>query len=765
MVIRKVIKGIGIVPLIIIGSLLIIYFFFLPPILKYIIENQGEKQLGRKVEVGHASLNVLNGSVKIKRLAIYEPDGQKLFLSFSRLFINFNVPDLFRHIYHIEALNLDQPVIYITQHDSTFNFTDILNRFSTDTTAHTETEIPADTSKSTGPLKYLVENFSLTSGIFAYSNKDYELDDTIKNFNLKIPLVSYDQPETGLTFFFDLASGGNFKGSCQVNTNDESMVLRDTIRNFNLSKYKHYLDPYLEVGSLKGFLHTRNALKGNAANFDLKITGDLGLTDFAITDSTGEIAAACKEFSVDFDTISFSDNIMNFDSIKLIDPVLNIKLTPEGDNFSAMIPVSAPEDSLSQGESGEIAYSGSNPLEMMVAYVQESMNNYLFESYRINHILLSNGKIAYDDKTLDEPFHAIIDNLDINLANLNTAVDRSYGSLEARLNKEGHLSAEISVNPRDILDMSLKYKIRSLMVPDFNPYSVYYIAHPFPTGAFNYDGSLLISSRKIHSQNKIVIEKINLGKKVESKTATSLPIKLAIAILRDRNGDIRLNIPVEGDLDDPKLRWGRLILDILKNLIIKAATAPYDLLASAFGGSEDDYKEIRFDYMSNGPGNKERLQLDRIARILNEKPELNITFSQVVDQQKEKAAIAIFESKKMFLYEFVKLQPVPPILTSEDSLKIAALKETQDFDTFLATKLDSTLLSLSFEEKCYHLAGIEKVNSMQQAFEAARNEYLSHYFGVLLLIPTSRFTISTSTDPALIKPEYPYFKISFDANE
>jgi hypothetical protein len=765
MVIRKIIKGVGAVPLIIIGSLLIIYFLFLPPILKYVIETQGEKQLGRKVEVGHASLNILNGSVKIKKLAVYEPDGKKLFLSFSRLFINFNVPELFRHVYHIETLNLDRPVIYITQRDSTFNFTDILNRFSSDSTAKSKSEIPADTAKSAGPIKYVVENFSLTSGTFAYSNTDYELEDTIKNFNLKIPLVSYETPETGLTFFFDLASGGNFRGNCMVNTTDESMVLRDTIQNFNLSKYKHYLKPYLKIGSLSGFLHTSNALKGNAATFDLKVTGNLKLTDFAMTDTTGELVAACREFSVDFDTISFSDNIMNFDTISFVDPVINFKMTPKGDNFSEMIPETSYVDTLSTGQSGANEYSGSNPVEMMVAYVQESMNDYLFESYRINHILLTNGKIVYDDQTLDEPFHAIMDNLDVKLANLNTAVDRSYGSLEARLNKEGHLSAEISVNPRDILDMSLKYEIRSLMVPDFNPYSVYYLAHPFPRGSFNYDGLLVISKRKLHSENKIVIEKINLGEKVESKTAVSLPIKLAIAILRDRNGDIRLDIPVEGDLDDPKLRWGRLILGILKNLIVKAATAPYDLLASAFGGSEDDYREIRFDYMNKGLENKQKLQLDRIARILNEKPELKISFSQVVDQVQEKAAIAVFESKKLYLYEYLNHQDIPEILTSEDSLKITGVKQNQTFEAFLASKLDSTLLSLGLEEKCYQVAGVEKVNSLQQALIISRNGSLSHYLEVLLMIPSSRFLVSTSTDLSLINKDYPFFKINFDVSE
>jgi len=766
MVVKKIISTIGIIPLVIIAVLLIIYFLFLPPILKYIIENQGEKQLGRKVEVGHASLNILNGSVKIKRLTIYEPGGRQQFLSFGRLFINFSVPDLFNKVYHIETLNLDEPVVHIVQHDSTFNFSDILARFASDTTSQPESEIPADTSESSGPVKYIVENLSITSGTISYTNKDFNLRDTIRHLKLAVPLFSYDNPVLNLSFFFDLASGGNFRGSCGLNTDDESMILRDTISDFNLSNYKDYLIPYINIGSLRGYFHTSNILVGSASTFDFSITGNLKLTDVALTDTTEEMVAGFREFSVIFDTISFSDDIMNFDTISLIEPVINFKMTPEGDNFSAMMYYDdSPEDTLSVEQPVETATAGANPVEMMVAYFQESMNTYLFQSYRIKCLQLLKGKVVYDDLSLDEPFLATMDNLDVILSNLSTEVDRSYGTLEARINEDGLMSAEISVNPRDILDIDLKYEIRSLMVPDFNPFSVYYIAYPFPRGAFNYTGSLLIKNRKLNSENKIVIEKINIGEKVKNKTAIGLPIKLAIALLRDRNGDIRLSVPVEGDLDDPKLKIGRLILDILKNLIIKAATAPYDLLASAFGGNEEDYKEVRFEYMSNKLDEKQKKQLEKMAAILTEKPELTITFAQAVDTEKEKAEIALFEAKKIFLFEHLEQKQISPQLTGADSLQINGIEANQDLLTFLGTKLDPALSGLSLPEKCYQVAGVEKVNLLQQALVTARNQALAGYFGEVLIIPSERFSVVTSTDPALINSAYPYFRIKFDVDE
>lgn len=763
MAVKKLITGTASIPLLIIVALLAIYFFFLPPVLKYIIEDQGEKQLGRKVEVGYTTFNIFRGSFNMNNFRIYEPDGEMLFLSFRRFYINFNVPDVFKKVYHIESLGLEEPVIHIAQVDSTFNFTDILERFEPDTAIVTEEEEIPDTAS--GPVMYIIEDLSVKAGLVSYSNPDFKLKDTIKDLNLDVPMIAWDNPVADVSFFFNLASGGNFRGKCIVNTVDQSMVLRDTIENFNISNYKHYLEPYLLIGSLNGLLHTQNMLIGNTSDFDLKMTGTLSLTDFSMTDTAGSVVAGFKEFSVTFDSISFSEDVLNFDTISLIDPVINFIMTPDGDNFTAMMPVTTPEDSISGDQVEETDYTGENPVEMMVAYVQESMNTYLFQDYQINHIGLVNGKIVYDDLTLTEPFHATISSMELALSNLTTKVDRSYGSMTARLNDEGQLKAEIDVNPRDLMDMDLKYEISSLMVPDFNPYSVQYIAYPFPRGAFNYEGSLVIVNRQLSSENKIVIEKIYIGEKVKNTTAIGLPVKLALAILRDRNGDIRFNVPVTGDLNDPKVKIGRIILDILKNIVVKAATAPYDLLAAAFGGNEEDYKSIRYDYLQVNLDEKQENQLARIATILTDKPELNVTFTQVASPEKEKIEIAIYETKKKFFFEYLKNEDVPEVLTGNDSLEIDRIDPKKDMYTFFLSRLDETLMALTLEEKCYYIAGVEKVNALQESVMTARKQSLKSYMEETLIIPSERFSVTDSSDPALINPEYPYFMIKFDVKE
>lgn len=762
---KKLLTGSAAIPVLILAGIVIIYFFFLPPVLKYFIEKEGRKYLGRKVEIGYASLNIFNGSVNMRKFAVYERDNEDKFLSFRKFKINFAVPELFHQVYHIESITLEEPIIHISQKDSTFNFSDILQKFASDTTENKVGEPAVDTSTTHEPVKYIIENLDVRSGLVSYANPDFYLRDTIKNLNLRVNRIAYNDPELAMAFYFDLASGGNFRGNCSVNTSDQSMILNDTISDFNLSGYKHYLEPYFRLGSLKGFFNTQNRLSGNTSTFDLKFTGVLSVNDLELSDTAGEMVAGLQEFSVRFDTISFSDDILSFDTILLKNPVIHYAVTKEGDNFTAMMPLSVQSDTTAAQTVAEPEYAGENPLEMMVEYIQESMNAYLFENYRVNYFGLDGGSIIYDDSSLDDPFSTTIDSLHLHLRELTTGVERSYGSFAARINKTGRFLTEISVNPRDFLDLELKYTISSVMVPDFNPFSVYYIAYPFPRGAFNYEGSLVLVNRKLESENKIVIEKINVGHKVKNETSVSLPVKLAIAILRDRQGDIKLNIPVTGDFNDPKVKIGKLILDILKNLVIKAATAPYDMLAGAFGGDPEDYKELRFEYGQARISEKQKKQLEGIASVLTEKPELKVSFSQVVDREKEKAILAIFEAKKLYWYEYRNNSTVPGQMTEEDSLMITDIKTGPDFEAFLASKLDPALTALSLEEKCYHLAGVEKVNRLEQALVDSRNRSVLSLLEGILLIPSERISISVSDDPSLVVTEYPFSMIRFDVEE
>ena len=155
------------------------------------------------------------------------------------------------------------------------------------------------------------------------------------------------------------------------------------------------------------------------------------------------------------------------------------------------------------------------------------------------------------------------------------------------------------------LFVDLNVKFKDIDLSPMTPYSGKYVGYKIQKGKLFMDLKYQIVKRKLDSQNKIFFDQFTLGDKVESPQATKLPVRLAISLLKDRKGEIHLDIPVTGSLDDPKFSVFSIILQVLGNLIAKAATSPFALIGAMMGGGEQlDYLE--FDYGSAAVAGAER---------------------------------------------------------------------------------------------------------------------------------------------------------------
>jgi hypothetical protein len=163
----------------------------------------------------------------------------------------------------------------------------------------------------------------------------------------------------------------------------------------------------------------------------------------------------------------------------------------------------------------------------------------------------------------------------------------------------------------------------------------------------------------------IFLDQFTLGDRVESRTATKLPVKLAIALLKDRNGEIKLDIPVSGSLDDPKFSiWG-IILQIIVNLITKAAASPFALLGAIFGGGEE-LSYLEFDYGLATISEPNLKKIDTLIKALSERPALKLDIEGHVDLEKDREGLKQFlfqrKLKAEKLKEIVKKnQPAVPV--------------------------------------------------------------------------------------------------------
>ncbi len=170
-------------------------------------------------------------------------------------------------------------------------------------------------------------------------------------------------------------------------------------------------------------------------------------------------------------------------------------------------------------------------------------------------------------------------------------------------------------------DLGLNFRNMELSI--FNPYSGKFAGYNITKGKLTTELHYKVEGRKLDAQHHITVEQLEFGDKTASKDAVSLPIKLAVALLKDRNGVINLDVPVSGTLDDPTFRLGPIIWKVFVNILEKAVTAPFALLGALFGGGPD----LQFIDFQPGTPDLDPAAMDKIRTVvkaLDERPQLKI---------------------------------------------------------------------------------------------------------------------------------------------
>jgi hypothetical protein len=126
---------------------------------------------------------------------------------------------------------------------------------------------------------------------------------------------------------------------------------------------------------------------------------------------------------------------------------------------------------------------------------------------------------------------------------------------------------------------------------------------------------------------------------VNSPDATKLPVRLAVAILKDREGKIKLDVPIEGSIDDPQFRLHKVIVSAIESLLTKIVTSPFAALSAVFGGKGEElsYQEFAPGSSELQPGSKEKL--DSLAKGLYERPGLQLEIQGSIDPDSDREGL------------------------------------------------------------------------------------------------------------------------------
>jgi hypothetical protein len=661
---KKVIKIIVyfIIPAIIV--VIAIALIALPYVAKDYINKHGKEYSGRKMSVNQIRVNYFTTTFNIIDFKMFEADERETFVAFDTLTVEINPIRFLSSELAIEKIRLVKPEVAIIRKDTTFNFDDIIAFFNS--------KPKADTVKPSKPFKYVIKNISLEKGKLTFNDKGVNYTNIMNNLGFTVPYISYSQEdisEAGLKFYFE--NGGFLQAKAGYNLKKGAYNADFTVNKLDISPFLPYTKDYFRFKSIAGIVGGEFHLNGTINNLDsIAIRGDGNVAGFEAKDLSDRKVLGAKQATVKMDNSYPMKFVFNFNTIALTEPYLYFEMKDSTNNFLNLM-VDTPD-------------SG------------EPFHYY----YQINHFKIENGFIDFRDNTYGDPFDYHLDEIALKVDSVTSVAKWVDAYSTMRLNKRGKMKAELGINPSDPYELKVNYVVTNFQLSDLNVISRYYVGFPILLGNMYYEGKMVIKARQLTSENKLIVRNAKLGKK--SGGLMNLPLKLALYLLKDVHGDITLDLPLSGDLNDPKTKVGKLVWQVFKNFIVKVVASPFRALSGLMGVNPDEIKGIQFDYADTTLTDAHLRRMKLFTELEKKKPDMKIEMAYYNDVELEKREIAVEEAGKLF-----------NTATGSDYKK-----EKARFTSFLAQKLQSDTVNL--ESGSIRLIGNHKLDSIQNSYSQKR---------------------------------------------
>jgi len=651
---RKLLK-IGLI----ITSILILVLLLLPGFVKRYAINNSKELIGRQIQINKLKYNYFTSTVKIYDFKMLEENEQDGFIAFDTLIVNLEPLQLFKDKIEIEQFYLKGLDVNAIKKDSVFNFDDLIEFHKAK-----EDSIDKDVEEE-NLFKFSISNIELKKSDFHFNNQDIEHITNIENLNFIVPFIGWDQEEkSNADVKFNFPQGGYFESKLNINPIDGAYDATITISDLHLDPFYKYVAEYAKINSFNGVVNSKISIVGNT-NKAVKsiVSGNVEVNNFEMVDKNDKAFLSAKEINATMKKLDFFNSSYVFDSFIVNDSYTFFQLDSITNNFLQIFKIDNQE----------------KPPEDQISKVKDSVKpattnkNKLY--YAINHLEVNRGILDYTDNLTGKPFNYHLSEIEINSDSIFS--DSKWVNIYADmlLNNRGTLNAKAGFDPKNTMNINLDISIEKFLLSDINIYTNHYTGHTILEGDMFYYSNSIIANGDIVSENQLLVKNVSLN---NSKSGLyNLPLKFALFLLKDKNGDVNLNIPVRGDMNDPTVNVGKIIWSSFKNLIVKAVTSPGRLLAGLVDGNPKDLEQIQFNYLDTIPSVKNISQLDKLLELEQKKEGLKIEMLYYVDEQLQKEAIAKAEVGKMYF----------------DATKKDYLKDDKGFDAFVLSKTTTDSLN------------------------------------------------------------------------
>ena len=438
-----------------------------------------------------------------------------------------------------------------------------------------------------------------------------------------------------------LGKQGKIQASGQVNLNPVSAKLKVDTKDIDLRVAQSYISPFIR-------LELRSGMLGSNLDVNLKSTEPLALqitgraqVDQLHTLDTLKTRDFLKWQRLVVEGLNYQHgNSLSIDKINLLQPYARFMINDDRTTNIDDLLIPQPADS---GAKSTAKSSASNEKPLGI---------------RIGQIAINDGSANFADFSLTPNFATAIQQLNGQIGTIDSRQAKPASvDIKGKVDRYAPVTIKGSVNPFDpmaALDIATSFKRVELTT--LTPYSGKFAGFRIRKGRLNLDLHYVITKGQLKAENKVVVEQLQLGEKVDSADAVDLPIRLAIALLKDTDGKISIELPVTGDLNNPQFSVMPIVWQTLRNLVVRAATAPFKFIGGLVtGGGSEDLGNVSFAAGSSALSKDAESALNSLAKALKERPALRLEIEGTAAASSDGPFLAAERLEREYQYNYYKI--------------------------------------------------------------------------------------------------------------
>lgn len=518
------------------------------------------------------------------------------------------------------TIAFDQGEVFVRKNtEGSINLANLIIDNRTDKTPETDAIAADDTSD---PWRVHNNTFTLNDWSIHLQDNSLPTPSKISTTHLQLQVNNLsNQANTPIQMTFatqvaqgDIQANGELTPIPLSNINTQVSV-----NKLQLPILQPYIEPVAKVLLNKGLFNANIHLTSNTDNA-LSVQSDMAISDFELlTSQDKQKILAWNTLSINDIHVTVNEQKTQISKIELNQPYVDFAIDKDGINTLQKVLIERSSAPVAQPP-----HVSNNDKEQASP-----------AKFSIASIIIKDASGKFSDLSLPLPFKTAFSELNGNIATIdNASREASDVKLQGRIDQYGLIKVAGALTPfnpehRTAIDVAFK----NVDIPSFSPYSIKFAGRTIEKGRMNLDLGYAVKNSKLVGRNSVELQKLTLGKRVEQPGAMDLPLDLAIALLKDGDGNIQVDLPIDGDINDPNFNYGKVVGQALTRMITSIVSSPFRLLGKLVGRSDENFDRIDFYPGSTEITPPEQEKLTLLAKALEQRPSLMLIIKGAYNPQ------------------------------------------------------------------------------------------------------------------------------------